>query len=50
MKNLTDAIDYGLSRGCNDIELYIETSSNLELEIRAGKLDKYQESKAQGIE
>lgn len=49
MKNLTDAIDYGLSRGCNDIELYIETSSNLELEIRAGKLDKYQESKAQGI-
>ncbi len=49
MKNLTDAIDYGLSRGCNDIELYIETSSNLDLEIRAGKLDKYQESKAQGI-
>ncbi len=49
MNKLTEAIDYGLSRGCNDIELYIETSSNLDLEIRAGKLDKYQESKAQGI-
>ena len=49
MKNLTDAIDYGLEKGCSDIELYIETSKNLDLEIRAGKLDKYQESKSQGI-
>jgi len=49
MKNLIDAIDYGLSKSCNDIELYIETSKNLDLEIRDGKLDKYQESKSQGI-
>jgi PmbA protein len=49
MKNLTDAIDYGLGRGCNDIELYLETSSSLDFEIRAGKLEKYQESKSQGI-
>lgn len=49
MKNLTDAIDYGLGRGCKDIELYLETSSSLDFEIRAGKLEKYQESKSQGI-
>lgn len=49
MKNLTNAIDYGLRKGCNDIEFYIETNQSLDLEIRDGKLDKYQESKSQGI-
>jgi PmbA protein len=49
MKNLTDAIDYGLGKGCKDIELYLETSSSLDFEIRTGKLEKYQESKSQGI-
>lgn len=49
MKNLIDAIDYGLGRGCNDIELYVETSSNLDLEIRGGNIEKYQESKSRGI-
>lgn len=49
MKNLTDAIDYGLGRGCDDIELYIETSHNLDLEIREGNIEKYQESKSRGI-
>ena len=49
MRNLTDAIDYGLSKGCNDIELYIEKSEELNVEIRSGAIDKYQESKSQGI-
>ncbi len=49
MKNLTDAIDYGLSKGCKDIELYVEKSEELNIEIRSGKIDKYQESKSQGI-
>lgn len=49
MKNLTKAIDYGLSRGCDDIEIYVETSNNLDLEIREGNIEKYQESKSRGI-
>ncbi len=49
MKNLTDAIDYGLSKGCKDVELYVEKSEELNVEIRLGEIDKYQESKSQGI-
>lgn len=49
MKNLTEALDYGLSKGCDDVELYIEKSQDLEIELRNGKIDKYQESKSKGI-
>lgn len=50
MKNdLEKALEYGLDAGCSDVELYISGGRELSLELRNGALEKYQDSKSNGV-
>lgn len=49
MNNIKKALDYGLKSGFNDLEIYVEEGQELDLEIRNGDIEKFQESKSKGF-
>ena len=49
MDNIKKALSYGLKLGFEDLEIYMEEGQELDLEIRDGDIEKFQESKSKGL-
>ena len=49
MEDFSKVFAYAEKKGCSDLELYISDNDSLSMEIRKGKMDKFESAKSRGV-